>query len=290
MDTRLPAKSILKQAPTKSKRTVSDEQKAQAERNRRNLGIALHHANKIQNRKDIEAQILNSIETLTDYPAGSSHTREEAADFVQKISLFQPSDFASLVEERKSDSKCGYALCPKAPRSLTLGAGGIWKLKGEGAADYCSNDCLRKALYVKTQLSEVPAWEREAGQEVKVELYGDGASKADVSHSSTQNQLNGQELAMERGEQAGSFRSGQVMLDNIMEKKNVSQQLPTSSRNNHYAHGSIEGYVPIRQTDPTRTAAMGEMIEVSGISNRSAALAGEEEESWRALYENLPSR
>lgn len=294
MDTRLPAKSILKQTPPQSKPTLSDEQKAQAERNRRKLGLALHHANKIQNRKDIEAQILANIETLLDSPAGPSPTPTEAAEFVGRIALFQPSDFSALVEERKADGKCGYALCPKPPRVVTLSSGGIWKLKGEGAADYCSNECLKKALYVKTQLSEVPAWERETGQNVKIELFGDDSSLVQAEGQVAARAPIDRELALERGEQAGSFRSGKVVADRIVEKTNLSHTTPPMSGRTEHVHDSIEGYVPSKRPEqteqPPSTDVTDAMNEENGIRKGDEPPADEEEESWKALYENLPLR
>ena len=115
MATRLPAKSILKQEPPVPKPTLSEEQNAQAEKNRRNMSIALHHATRIQHQKDTQALILLNIETLVDYPTGSPLDTSDTSTFISLVHPFQPSDFDSLVEERRIDGKCGYALCPNTP-------------------------------------------------------------------------------------------------------------------------------------------------------------------------------
>lgn len=295
----MPARSILKQRSTEPKPTLSDEQKAQAERDRRNLDIALHHANKIQAQQDFEALILSNIETLLELPSGSAFTSAETSNFVSLIAPFQPSDFDSLVEERRIDGKCGYVLCANQPRSVTLGTSAAWKLKGQGAGDYCSNDCFRKALYVKTQLSEVPAWERAPGQQPHIVLRGDDRSSIDATKLETarnrqDREANNRELALERGEQAASFRPNQVMADSIVEKANVSHKSPTLGDGTGSSYASIEGYVPMqtrkRTPELSPAAEPGDRTKVDGGVERIEDPANEEDDSWSALYENLSKR
>jgi hypothetical protein len=297
MATRLPAKSILKQTPPASKPTLSDEEKAKAERDRRNLSIALHHANRIQQQKDVQAQILSNIETLLDYPATENPTAAESSQFVSLVQPFQPSDFDSLVEERRINKKCGYALCSNAPRAASMGASAAWKLKGEGAEDYCSNDCLRKALYVKSQLSEVPAWEREPGQQPQIVLEGgDATCTADsTAHHHQDRGTTKDELAHERGETASSFRPGQVMTSNVVEKATVVHKPGDTAKSTPSSHTAIEGYEPTmgfeQQHLETNQPDIDDMIVDRTSSHANAPVAdSDEREAWRDLFDNIDKR
>ncbi|EME79449.1 uncharacterized protein MYCFIDRAFT_208795 [Pseudocercospora fijiensis CIRAD86] len=249
-----PVKSILKQ-PTKKPPVLSDEQKAQAEKDRRNLNIALAHAHRIQRQKDAESHILSSITFLIDLPAASAFTSKDAAAFVQHVRLFQPSDFDSLVEERRIDGKCGYTLCRNKPRIHTMGTSAEWKLK-RGMSDYCSNECAKKNLFVRTQLSEVPAWERAPEQQPEIQLHADDsppdddtavrrANRAARVDAWRQKVADEKELAAERGETTTSFRPKQVMADGIVEKRPSKKppRAPDSDEIERMA-GAIEGFTP----------------------------------------------
>lgn len=294
MTSKVPARSILKTEAPKPKPTISEEQKAKAERDRRNLGIALHHANRIQNQKEIKAQILSSIETLVDFPTGCTFTSAEASKFASLVQPFQPSDFDSLVEERRVDCRCGYALCSDTPRSVTLGSSAAWKLKGKGAGDYCSNDCLRKALYVKAQLSEVPAWEREPGQQPDVVLHQDDRPSAILSRWTASARVPGQvanehDLAVERGETAASFRPGQVMASTIVEKTNISGNASNIVNHNLSSHTAIEGYEPRKRTKHSPESTLPADDDGDGYvgSITTQDVGDEENDAWRELFKNV---
>jgi len=153
------------------------------------LATALHHASLIERRKALEHTILLSLEALVDFPASSSPAaRPSPADiqaFKSLLRPFQPSDFDSLIEERGINDRCGYALCPNPAPSKgdarggyrLFGAGGKAKdfkiVKAAEAGRWCSGDCARRAMYVKVQLSETPAWERDAGYGGDIELLGE---------------------------------------------------------------------------------------------------------------------
>jgi hypothetical protein len=247
----------LKQ-PTRPKKAngLSDEQKAKAEKDRRNLNIALHHAYKIQNRKEVEAHILDSITALLEFPATDCFTPTEALNFLQLVRNFQPSDFDDLVEERRIDGKCGYALCRQPPRCETMGRSSEWKLK-KGMGDWCSDHCAKKGLFIKTQLSEVPAWDREREQQPDVQLHEDDQLPADQTAARRAKRAaavddwrkrvaDQEELAVERGETSTSFRPNQVMTDGVVEKK-VSKavpQAPDSNIEDILTGGAIEGFQP----------------------------------------------
>ncbi|RKF73585.1 putative duf408 domain protein [Golovinomyces cichoracearum] len=138
--------------------------------------IALYHANIIQQRKKLEIEILNSTETLIDYPLApkpanaSNPSSTDALQFKNLIRYFQRSDYDSLIEERNINDRCGYALCPnKRHRDGNYSGYRLFGTAGK-AKDFrivekrelekwCSEDCARRALYVKVQLSDLPSWE-----------------------------------------------------------------------------------------------------------------------------------
>lgn len=252
MASAIPVKSILKQRTGKKASPVTDERKAQAEKDRKNLEIALHHAHRIQNQKDVEARILDSITKLLDFPAAQEYTGNEAVEFVERITPFQPSDMDSLIEERRIDGKCGYALCLNSPRATTMGASSEWKLK-KGMADYCSGKCAEKNIYVRAQLSQIPAWERTYEQQPDVQLHEDDqtpvrrakrAARVDTWRSKVADE---EELAMERGETTLSFRPKQVIADSIIEKR-PSKKIPRAPDADEIDNmaDAIEGFQPKR--------------------------------------------
>lgn len=220
-------KSILKKPtyPATTSKSVRDRE------------VALYHANLIQHRKDIELEILLSIETLIDYPLSTapySAANPSSADAQQfKILLrpFQPSDYDALILERNINDKCGYTLC--ANKRTTDGAGGKFRLIGKHgkAKDFkvvekaevekwCSEACARRALYVRVQLSESPAWERENyGADFDLldepksleDVVADGVAKMDLDYSEAENKKqDAADLALERGEKGYAAKKGLV--------------------------------------------------------------------------------
>lgn len=249
-------KSILRpQRPRNKVPQLSDEQKAQAEKDKRNLEIAMSHANLIQHQKNVEAQILKAITALMDFPASTPFTSKEALLFTSLVKAFQPSDYDSLIEERRIDGKCGYALCANQPRAITMGGSASWKLK-KGAEDWCSDHCAKKALYIKTQLSEVPAWERARDQQPDVQLHADDrppesdtavrrAKRAERVDAWRQRVADDEDLAQERGEKPTSFRPNQVMTSLIVEKKKTNPPKPPEFDEDFASpYDLIEGYQP----------------------------------------------
>ncbi|KAK4629213.1 hypothetical protein CLAFUW4_08554 [Fulvia fulva] len=252
MSTKVPVKSILKTQGVKKTPTVTDEQKAKVEKDKQNLNIALKHAYLIQqHRKHVEAAILDAITTLIDLPAASTFTTEESETYVKLIRSFQPSDFDSLIEERRVDERCGYGLCGNKPRCQTMGSSVAWKLK-KGMSDYCSDACAKKGLFLKAQLSEVPAWERLPEQQPDIQLHADDRPADTDTAQRRANRTarvdewrkkvaSNEELAMERGEKASSMRPNQVMADMIVEKN--PKPFEASSLQAGAGHfNTIEGY------------------------------------------------
>ncbi|KAK6440571.1 hypothetical protein LTR95_003197 [Oleoguttula sp. CCFEE 5521] len=229
MSLKVPVKSILKPSTLTAEAIVSanDPDFETSTAHSRNMTIALQHANLLQHRRDLSVQILSSIETLLDYPPGATAAPRDASDFLSRISFFQPEDFDELIEERRIDGKCGYALCANPHRGQKAAVKSAdWKL-GKGKANFCSEECVAKAKFIRAQLSHIPAWERVPGQTPSVRLPESeshlmGQQKANVDGQAaqkTQQRIAGnEELAMERGEQAISLLPGRVMTDQIVEK------------------------------------------------------------------------
>ncbi len=166
-------KSILKNPVDGGKQAV----------NSRNLALATHHARLLEEQKDIEATVLQSIESMLDLPSSSDAdpaqpSNDDASKFVDLIVPFQPGDYDCLIEERHAAGKCGYTLCPRRPRSETSKfrifqehrRAEVKIVSKQKLENWCSEDCARRALYVKLQLMEEPAWSRRADVRINVLL------------------------------------------------------------------------------------------------------------------------
>jgi RNA polymerase II-associated protein 2 len=238
-------KSILKTKASDTQRNLTPEQQEQYQRDQRNLGIALYHANKIQDQKNWQIEIVDRIERLISLPTTATYSVKDADMFLSAILPFQPSDFTSLVEERNIDGRCGYALCAQQPRSITMGANAAWKLPAEEYANYCSNECVRKALYVRTQLSEVPIWERASDWTLEIALIAEPNRPDAVAPPTSASSKRDEELALERGEATSSLRPNQVMTERIVEKRSTAKpSLLDQDAAKSGSHRSIEGYEP----------------------------------------------
>ncbi|KAH0289959.1 hypothetical protein M436DRAFT_41147 [Aureobasidium namibiae CBS 147.97] len=223
--------------------------KSDAERKR--LDTAIQHAHLIQEQKAIILKTLNSIEELSDYPSDSTASASETSAFLSAMVDFQPSDYDALIEERHVNGRCGYTLCANAPRKQ--GPKAPW-LKNK-VENWCSDDCAKKALYLKAQLSETPAWERRAGDRTPLVLYaGAGAVKTTSSTplplrqkpSSTAN--NDRDLAYERGEvdRVADAKMDKVIRAEVRENSVISSVMPPTTTRfaDSDVHDLIEGYQP----------------------------------------------
>lgn len=272
-------KSILKKPSQVSSSTQknSDERTFEQAKADRNLEIALYHANIIQERKNIELDILLNTETLLDFPSTSPPSPQDIALFKKLIRPFQPSDYDSLILERNICKKCGYALCEKANRQ-DKGKGGLRILgNGRGKANefkvltkaeverWCSEECARRALYIRVQLSETPAWER-IGVQSDVELRGEPElpadslveiaeelrkldlsadqkhdAKADDVMATDTEVKNAADLALERGEGGAASTRNKGLVDvNIFEKDVTQVQTAPSMDDMNALDGEFE--------------------------------------------------
>ncbi|MCJ1308228.1 hypothetical protein MMC25_001881 [Agyrium rufum] len=244
MSTNKTPKSILKKRNHRQAPPKNDPRDA------RNLELALHHANIIQHRKDIEQQIYHNIETLIDFPTRPSLTVDDPAghpspeDVAQvKILLepFSPSNLDALIEERKIDGKCGYVLCPKPRRventtarhriviqSVKKGRDSFRVVEKAELEKWCSDACGKRATYLRLQLSETLAWERE-GTTDELQIPGEEVDEkhealplvSEMDVREVTRQLG--ELAMERGQGKGTFSSSTLL------KETIEEHAPDSS-------------------------------------------------------------
>ena len=273
-------KSILKKNPAALPATRDGKPV-----NPRHLDVALHHANIIEQRKAVEAQVLDAIMTLMDYPPDAAANPQQptpahARFFADAVAAFQPADYDALIEERNIAGRCGYALCPRdkrrapsaAKKHFVDTARGVEIVDRNKLEVWCGDDCARRALYVKVQLNEDPAWLRDA-QGDKIELLVENAAAVhaalpvrpkqaaapakltattdddddDMAAAWAARDDAAADLALERGEKPGAPTKANSSLvhDHITEHASSSAPpLPPSLPAEADATMAIEGHVP----------------------------------------------
>ncbi|KAL1882827.1 hypothetical protein Daus18300_000465 [Diaporthe australafricana] len=298
-DTKAPIKGILKKPktpPSATQSTTVAARTAPAPSSRQDpRQTAIQHARILQDRKDIEAKILDNVITLLDFP----HNRERPASdpdpadaraFASLIRIFQPGDYDDLAVERNLDGdKCGYALC-RSPRRRYPGAG-TYKMVNKGRRDFdivetrelekwCSQECTRRALWIKVQLNETAAWERIGLPDIEIELYPekkdgedrgtgpDGSAAADASAEEDKSEperlavemsrlqlqedrkadRNAVNLALERGDDAKTAPRGKV--DVVVREKTAMTKAEAPSLSDGAEGDLIEGYKARFRTEP----------------------------------------
>ncbi|EAT79007.1 RNA polymerase II subunit B1 C-terminal domain phosphatase RPAP2 [Parastagonospora nodorum] len=274
----MPPKSILKKTSVPANAAPGAKPA-----NPRHLQVALHHANILEERKRVEAEVLDAIMTLMEYPAApdADPKQPSAADaqfFRDAVIPFQPSDYDSLIEERNIYGKCGYALCPRPTKKARSTARkqfvdtqhGVEIVDRKTLEVWCSDDCAKRALYVKVQLSEEPAWMRQGGYADKIELLVDNTAEHqmtlplrpkeatipapveddedDIAAAWAAREDAMGDLALERGEKPGQVSK----TNNDLVKDQITERLPTSAPPQPPSLSSqisehtmaIEGHVP----------------------------------------------
>lgn len=234
--------------------------------------IALHHARIIQQQKDIQTEVFEAVDALTDFPvtrdagfSSSNPAPSDVAQFEQLVRLFQPGDYDNLIEERNIQGRCGYALCANPKRSYR--GGGEFKFVNKNKADFgivrraeleqwCSDKCARRALYIKVQLNETPAWERVGLPHLPIELLEEDQAETDtdtqLARSLGQLKLeqdrkaaeDSAALALERGEQSRALPA-RTMDVSIREKSVTAEAVPPEnqpSAQDQEGHLILEGH------------------------------------------------
>lgn len=237
----------------------------------RNRQIALHHATLLQQRKDTEATILNALEELIEFPTDPSSdadrpSPEDLKRFQELVALFQVSDYDSLIEERNCADKCGYVFCPDSLKrkessgnySRIVRGNRRWGSTHDQSFQIVPSAkfemwsepfCAKAALYIKLQLTELPAWERAAGTTTKIIVFSDltyGEIGSEMVRIASERRESGEvrqilkELALERGERS---ESSQRITDIPIREVLDFLRPPAEPRGT--GHGDeIEGYRP----------------------------------------------
>ncbi|KAF1830231.1 hypothetical protein BDW02DRAFT_573222 [Decorospora gaudefroyi] len=281
----MPPKSILKNK-NKNATVSANAPPGRKPANPRHLAVARHHASVLEDRKRVEGEVLEAVMTLMDFPTSpdADAKRPSPADahlFQKAVIPFQPADYDALIEERNIADKCGYALCsrPKKKARSTARKQFVDTDHGVEIVDrkvlevWCSDDCAKRALYVKVQLSEEPAWLRQGGYHDKIELlveneeeHGqalplrlkqEGATKADGEDEDEDADMNAAwaahndaltDLALERGDKPGqlSKANNDLIQDHITERasSNAPPQAPSLPAQTSDHTMAIEGHVP----------------------------------------------
>jgi len=257
-------KSILKKSSEDVQDLTPHEQ--------RNYEVALYHANLIQAQKDVEKEILEALETLIEFPAdpfstSSNPSPADVATFKQLILPFQPSDYDDLFEERRIAEKCAYVFCANAPK--TSGRGGkftfLGKKKGQDfkvverskTECWCSPECAHRALYIRVQLDEEPAWLRRGGTAPQVQLLTerdeeDKRNAITKDHEALKKDL--EKLKIERGEGDKMVTPKGILKDTIVEREAIVAPEAPIAIHTAEGGGAIEGYAP-RGMEARRKAA-----------------------------------
>lgn len=231
-------------------------------RDQRNRDHAIEQATLLQQRKDTELQVLEALEELVDFPNSPDSSPSDPdfsalSSFRRLIAPFQISDYDALLQERNIIGKCGYVFCPRPflKESTRLGKYEILRdgtvVEKSEVRRWCSRACARRAMFIKVQLSEVPAWERHGGLGNAIEvLREDDEVKLDekmknMSLGDEEDDLRSamQDLALERGEPKESARPKNVLRDEVQEK-HISGPARAPAPSTHGISDDIEGYVP----------------------------------------------
>jgi len=293
--TAVPSRRHLHDMPPKSilKKTAVSTNAPPVEKpvNPRHLDVALHHANIIEERKAVEKQVLDTIIDLLDFPASpaADPKRPSALDarrFRDAVVPFQPADYDALIEERNIADKCGYALCPRPTRKAPSSARkhfidtsrGVQIVDRKVLEVWCSDDCAKRALFVKVQLNEEPAWTRQGGYGDQIELMVENAeehhktlplrlkkavapppprAEEDVAAAWAAADDALADLAIERGEKPGrlSKANKELLQSKIKERIASAPPLPPSlPEQTSASHMAIEGHVPRRDQAPKTDA------------------------------------
>lgn len=256
--------------------------------------------------------------TLPSSPSADPTSPSTADVAALKVALvpFQPSDYDNLILERNIEGRCGYALCPRERRKEDHKANFriLWGPKSGGRGRemkivpkeklemWCSDDCAKRAMYVRVQLADEPVWERRAdntrakeitlleetkslqktsttarkidGQVVK---GGDSTSSSECAgdQSASVTAINGlpircaamssKDLALERGDSNSAFRAGRVDVQVIERETSHDAVVVPPMLGPECRHGgSIEGYTPRGQSSPLSDGG-GRNDEIEGL-------------------------
>lgn len=143
-----------------------------------------------------------------------------------------------------------------------MGPGGQWKIASNGSImkredleKWCSQQCARRALYVKVQLNETAAWERAGIPDIEIDLLDeDKSQETDVDRAARElGKLKLEEqrqaardtaaLALERGEPDASKSKSKKINITLKEKDaKAPSTMPSKPEVYDDEHLLVEGY------------------------------------------------
>lgn len=266
----------------------------------RNRETALRHAHLLQHRKDTEFLILSSTESLLDLPlspnADPARPSSQDATIVKNLlTPFQPSDYDALIQERNINRQCGYVLCPRSNKLQdTCAKYRIVHTKGQrpdalqfvrkGELEkWCSDDCGRRALFIKAQLHEEPAWSRIQGKLGDIVLL-EHDSKEQVQMDNLVNDV--QNLSIEEREEEIMKRMKVLALergDHNPPSKSFGMEDVVVQHKHHDREGSAPS-PPSISHDPMTAASL-----IEGFRPRPLKKDGTPSSQDRAHMEDLTS-
>ncbi|KAI9678203.1 MAG: hypothetical protein M1817_006148 [Caeruleum heppii] len=285
-------RSILKKPLASNDVTLASDREGESKRNG-HRETALYHARLIQQRKDIERDILNATERLLDLPSAShadpAHPSLSDVSLLEELlRLFRPNDFDELIKERNVDGTCGYVLCPR-PR-LLQGTDAKFRILRAGddrkslkvvprtkLEQWCSDDCARRAASIRVQLDEEPAWTRADQAPFRLLLANEAKSShkdpliAERTESETESKRSAMKtLALERGDISRADPRALLSLP-IRERSSESQSNPQGSPKEidggdfSDAHLAVKRHISMSSTGTTistsKEGALGEQDE-----------------------------
>ncbi len=131
-------------------------------------------------------------------------------------------------------------------------------VKKEELEKWCSEECARRAMWVRVQLSESPAWERGAKEYgVKIELLDEpkeeseedsvmeGIGKLDLDGENDKEKRYRRDLALERGDKGAGAEKGLVdvrLLERDVKGKVEPPTLGEEELSGKMEHLVLEGY------------------------------------------------
>ncbi|KAI9865180.1 MAG: hypothetical protein M1813_002500 [Trichoglossum hirsutum] len=277
MTSKVMPKSILKKPPIRSSPSSSSLKKEERDRQ-----TAIYHAEIIQQQKDLELAVLNATEALIELPSAATldpadPSRDDLSTVRSLLVHFQTRDYDGLIQERNIEGKCGYVLCPRPRllqdteaqfRILRVGRkeGGLKVVPRESLEKWCSEACQRRAMYVRVQLSEEPAWIREATvaeivllDEVERKQNAEAGDHqiGELIEEMERSQIVGEEsvqrgklLARERGEETGGEGRVIVTIRENFGSQNGNAPTPPSLEGGwrlDNKHLLVEGHLPREQ-------------------------------------------
>jgi len=249
------AKAVAAREDAKDAATSNPNEDVEA-REARIRAVAVQHALSIQEKKKLQSKVLDMILTAYDLPSPATTDpahpdSTDATTFRECLRIWRPSDLDELIQERNLDDRCGYALCRRA--NLKQNPAKVWDKK-EGTfvnrrsdERWCSNACKERNDFVRRQLTNEPAWLRDAQSQaiaLLTDTQPDSTSDSALLIREQKRKADNQDaLVVERGKVPAT----QLEDISIREKETTAKPKPPTFIPQITVSDVLEG-MPMRQT------------------------------------------